>query len=233
MPDMQDAQETPAPPSSTRAALVGGAMQRARELARRTRKECAEVVGVTTARIGAYESGEREPTLPELETFATFLRMSVELLLKSDIQAIEAQFLPRDDVADAMQLRTRIIGLKLMMARLSNGDSVETTAMAVNLKPSYLEELEAGERDFPLTTLEKLGTYLGVTTSELLDLGVDESPEQIQTATVIDHLPPSVRQLMNNPKAEAYVNTAVQLHNLPADELEQMGYSLVRLSEMI
>ena len=105
--------------------------------------------------------------------------------------------------------------------------------MAVNLKPSYLEELEAGERDFPLTTLEKLGTYLGVTTSELLDLGVDESPEQIQTATVIDHLPPSVRQLMNNPKAEAYVNTAVQLHNLPADELEQMGHSLVRLSEMI
>ncbi len=208
-------------------------MQRARELARHTRKECAEAVGVTTARIGAYESGESEPTLPELETFATFLRMSVELLLKSDIQAIEAQFLPRDDVADAMQLRTRIIGLKLMMARLSKGDSVETTAMAVNLKPSYLEELEAGERDFPLTTLEKLGTYLGVTTSELLDLGVDESPEQIQTATVIDHLPPSVRQLMNNPKAEAYVNTAVQLHNLPADELEQMGYSLVRLSEMI
>lgn len=236
MPDISDAsptdQASPTPPNA-RAVMVGAALQRARDLARRTRKECAEAIGVTTARVGAYESGEREPTLPELEALAGFLRVPAELILRGDAQAVEAQFLPRDDAADAMQLRTRIIGLKLMMARLSKGVSIEATAAAAGLKPRRLEELEAGERDIPLTTLETLSAYLGVTTSELLDLGVDEPPEQAQTVTALTQLPEPVRQLINDPNAEAYVNTAVQLHTLPADELEQMGQSLVRLAEII
>lgn len=236
MPDISDAsptdQASPTPPNA-RAVMVGAALQRARDLTRRTRKECAEAIGVTTARVGAYESGEREPTLPELEALAGFLRVPAELILRGDAQAVEAQFLPRDDAADAMQLRTRIIGLKLMMARLSKGVSIEATAAAAGLKPRRLEELEAGERDIPLTTLETLSAYLGVTTSELLDLGVDEPPEQAQTVTALTQLPEPVRQLINDPNAEAYVNTAVQLHTLPADELEQMGQSLVRLAEII
>lgn len=50
-----------------------------------TRKQVADLVGVSVSTIGLYESGERLPSLPVLVKLATQYKTSVDYLLNTDI----------------------------------------------------------------------------------------------------------------------------------------------------
>ncbi len=50
-----------------------------------TRKQVADLVGVSVSTIGLYESGERLPSLPVLVKLATQYKTSVDYLLNIDI----------------------------------------------------------------------------------------------------------------------------------------------------
>ena len=43
-----------------------------------SKKTCGEVIGVSSRTIGKYESGEKSPSLPELEVLAYFLDFPLE-----------------------------------------------------------------------------------------------------------------------------------------------------------
>ena len=50
-----------------------------------TRKQIAELVGVSVSTIGLYENDERLPSLPVLVKLATHYKVSVDYLLNHDI----------------------------------------------------------------------------------------------------------------------------------------------------
>jgi transcriptional regulator with XRE-family HTH domain len=229
MPDISDELEIvpeTLPKNMPRKALVGALLREAREHMRQTRRECAEMLGITTARFGAYESGEHEPTLPEIEMLATLWRIPALVLLSDSADQLEAHLALPQNVPEAMQLRSRIIGIKLAQARLNKGETLDQTAKQVGISPRRLEDFERGDRDAPLTTLEALGKHLNLSLKEMLDLGGDEIP-------TIAQLPEPVRALVADPNASGYLDTAVRLRTLPASEIAQLGQALVKLSEIV
>ena len=51
-----------------------------------SRKQIAELVGISTSMIGLYETGQRLPSIPILIKLATHYKVSLDYLLDTDIQ---------------------------------------------------------------------------------------------------------------------------------------------------
>ena len=99
--------------------IVGVLLQGARLKAGRTKKECAEVIGVTSSVLAAYEEGRRDVSLPELELLAYFLHVPVRSFLEGEDESLVVQDVPPR--SQVMMLRNRIIGALLHEAREQKG----------------------------------------------------------------------------------------------------------------
>lgn len=54
-----------------------------------SRKQVAELIGVTASMIGLYETGERLPSLPVIVKLATHYKVSVDYLLDCDTKTTD------------------------------------------------------------------------------------------------------------------------------------------------
>ena len=91
--------------------IIGVLLQGARLKAGRTKKECADVIGVTPGILSAYEEGRRGISLPELELLAYFFHVPVGSFLEGDDEALVRLETPPG--MQVMELRHRIIGVLL------------------------------------------------------------------------------------------------------------------------
>lgn len=60
---------------------LGSKLKNARLNNQLSRKQVAELIGITTSMIGLYETGERLPSLPIIIKLATQYRVSIDYLL--------------------------------------------------------------------------------------------------------------------------------------------------------
>ena len=77
---------------------LGDKLKSARVNSRLSRKQVAERIGVSTATIGLYETGERLPSLPAIVKLATQYRVSVDYLI--DCNTRQADALSLDGLTD-------------------------------------------------------------------------------------------------------------------------------------
>ena len=212
---------------------IGLLIRRAREIAGRSRKDCAAFLGITQATLAAYEAGQREPSLPELEGLAYYLRAPVQALL--DESSSSALMAPRVNfsIAEIIELRSHIIGARLKQARLSKSLSAKEVAAAAGMTPAKLAAYELGKRPVPVTELEALLSQLGLTLDEMLDIGIGplgESQQFYAQHARLDALPSDVREFVADPGALSYLRTAMRLRNLPHEEVRAAGQALMELS---
>jgi len=116
--------------------IVGVLIRAAREKARRTVSELAQRLGVTPARIRAYERGARELSLPELELIALYLQTPLSFFVSGEMTLEEKP--PRPPSPTEIRTRRALIGAKLKQARLAAGKSKEECAQAIARKPATL-----------------------------------------------------------------------------------------------
>lgn len=64
---------------------LGNKLKNARLKSNLSRKQVAELIGVTSSLIGLYETGERLPSLPAIAKLATLYRVSTDYLLDCNI----------------------------------------------------------------------------------------------------------------------------------------------------
>ncbi len=64
--------------------MVGALLRQERQKAGRTQKECAKEIAVPSSRISAYERGQTDLPLAELEVLAEFLRVPLESFLADE-----------------------------------------------------------------------------------------------------------------------------------------------------
>lgn len=82
-----EAEEEPEPPDIVqermwlRQKLIGVQLRQARQKAKKTQKDCAQMLKVSTRSISEYEYGRRDIPLVELEALAEYLETPIETLL--------------------------------------------------------------------------------------------------------------------------------------------------------
>lgn len=68
---------------------LGNKLKNARLKSNLSRKQAAELIGVTSSMIGLYETGERLPSLPAIAKLATLYRVSTDYLLDINIESTD------------------------------------------------------------------------------------------------------------------------------------------------
>jgi transcriptional regulator with XRE-family HTH domain len=210
--------------------IMGVLLRNAREQARKSKKECAEVLGCSPALISAIEYGNHDTSLPQLEMLAQFLRIPVTHFLSEDVKDISAPKLPSPEI---IPLRRRIIGALLRQARLDAGKSEKECADLLGCSSARITAYELGQRDIPLFELEALAGFLGVLLANFLDeemLSVAREEASPGTSEQLAHLPADIREFVIKPTNVLYLRVAMKLSALSAETLRQIAEGLLDIT---
>ena len=206
--------------------IIGVLLRAAREKAHRTVTQVAQRLGVTPARVRAYERGTREIGLPELEILSVFLQTPISFFF--DKEAVVEEPMPKPPTAAELRVRRALIGAKLKQARLVEGKTKEACAAAIERKPATIARYERGLTDIPITELDRLARFLHVT----LHYFVESKPSDPDSSDVLNleklaDLPKEVRTFALDSSNLIYLRMAMKFADLPADRLKELGEILM------
>jgi len=209
--------------------IVGVLIKRARLEAGKSLKETAEVLGCSPDRLSQYESGEKVPSLPEMEMLARFFSALLEDLLDETRQHDKPPLPP----SEVISIRDKILGVQLRQARLAAGLTQKELSKAANCPTGRLSQYERGKRPIPVPELETLVEILRLRFSDLVDtdLGPD-SPQARQQRNLerLDMMPQHLQEFVLNPVNILYLEMAMQVSFLPVDTLRQLAEGLLDIT---
>ena len=223
--------ETPEEKLALRDRIIGLLLRNARERADKTKRECAEALGVAPATITAYEEGTRSISLPELETLAYLTDTPTTHFweyapkLESDEQSVQLE--------EILLFRHRIVGALLRQARLKVDETQKELAQVVGCAPSCISSYEYGERPIPLAELELLARHLRLPVEHFLDRqdgAVGEWHRQQDMWNRFVELPVEVQKFVAQPVNIKYLEIAMNLAQMPAGELRGIAEGILEIT---
>ncbi len=217
---------------SLRNRIIGVLLQDAREKANRSKRECADALGVSTRTITSYEMGRKPISLPELEVLAYLFDVPVSHFWEEDPELVPGDRL--DEIDNVLDLRHRIVGALLRQARQERDVSQSELGELVDSSASRIASLEYGERPLPLVELEAMADYLDVPLDYFLD--EQQGPigrwhEQESLWEGFSELSEDEQQFVVNPANRRYLHIAMRLAQMPADGLRMLGSGLLDLTQ--
>lgn len=211
--------------------IIGVLVREARERARVTQEECAEVLGVTSEQLEAYEVGETAISLPELELLGRFLEIPLHTFRseRAEVEDPRVQ-LPRPEFF--LPLRHRIIGVRLQQARMGAGRSLEDLAAVLEQPVAQVEAYEFGEAPMPFAELELAVRALGLPFDSFVDRDSQIGRWHTLQADFerFAELPGPVREFVSRPINLSYLELAMKLSQMPAGSLRQIAEALLEIT---
>jgi transcriptional regulator with XRE-family HTH domain len=211
--------------------IMGLLLRDARERADKTKRECADALGVSTSTITGYEDGRKPISLPELEVLAYVLDTPPAHFWERDPELVpEERPLPLQDV---LSLRHRIVGALLREARLEAGASQKELAQVVGCSASSISAYEYGERPVPLAELEVLAQHLHLPVEYFLDNWegpVGEWRWQREAWRRFRELPEEMQEFVVQPVNVRYLEVAMKLAQMPAGGLRAIAEGLLDIT---
>ncbi len=211
--------------------IIGLLLRNAREQAEKSKRECAETLGVSTGTITAYEDGRKSISLPELEVLAYVLDTPVEHFWNHYVQiAAEEEPLP---LLEVLALRHRIVGVLLRQARLEADISQKELAEILNCSSSHISSYEYGKRPIPLAELELLAQSLDRPMEYFLDDQegpVGEWQRREEAVRYFCELPEEIQEFISRPVNIKYLEVAMRLAEMPAGGLRDIAEGLLDIT---
>jgi transcriptional regulator with XRE-family HTH domain len=212
--------------------ILGILIRGARERARRSRSECAEILGISTPRLTAYEEGRKAISLPELELLARYLEAPLRDFRKSDNTSFKRVEETLPDPGIFLPLRHRMVGARLKQARVEAGWGLQDLAEVLGCSSGVISGYEFGERPIPLAELEVAARALGIPMDYFLDRHSDVGEwhalqEEFQRFV---ELPIEMREFLLRPINRSYIELAMKLAQMPAGALRQIAEGLLEIT---
>lgn len=201
---------------------MGMLIAKARQSAGLPVETCAQMLEVEPAQLQAYEAGEDDLTLPQLEILSRMLCVPLTYLW-SEQSAAEAWQAPLPTSA-LLEIRRRMIGVQIRQARLAVGKSLGECAQLLDTTTDVFAAYEYGRRDITFRELETLAKWLHVPLSYFADdelLSSAEKDEQL--LELLAQLPDDVRDFVLKPANVLYLRLAMLLSGLSTETLRQLG----------
>lgn len=215
-----------------RAKVLGVLLRDARQTAGRPARECAERLGLSPAAYAAYESGEKSPSLPELEVLAYFLETPLAHFGGQVTLADEAGRRPPPPDPEVLALRHRMVGARLRQARQDAELSLKDFAFSLGITAGLLSDYEYGHKPIPFPELEVVCRQLGLDPEDLLEsqgvVGEWDSAQRLFRR--FRRLPLELREFAANPANEHYLRLAQRLSQMPAEQLRAIAAGLLDIT---
>jgi len=211
--------------------IVGVLLRDARGQAGRTKRECADALGVSTSTITAYEEGRKPVSLPELEVLAYVLGTPIAHFWEREAELVTEEKGP--PLQEVLALRQRIVGALLRQIRLEAGISQKELAQVLDCSTSRLSAYEHGERPIPLAELEHVARYLRLPLEHFLDNQegpVGEWHRQEEVRRRFCELPRAVQEFVARPVNIKYLEVAMKLAQMPAGGMRAIAEGLLEIT---
>jgi len=211
--------------------IISVLLQGARLKVGKSKKECADAIGVTVGIYSAYEAGRRDIFLPELEILTHYLRIPITDFFENEDRVIKEE--PQVDRDQIILLRQRIIGALLRKARTDKDKTAKDLAEQLGLSPRRITQYEFGQKPVPLSHLQEIAEALQVPMRYFIDEGFGTIGEEQQIRHQFERfsdLPEDIRKFVSNPSNTSYLRVAQRLSDLTTEQLRNLAASILDIT---
>jgi len=215
-----------------RAKKLGVLIRDARQAAGKQIKECAEALEVSNYMFGAFERGEKSPSLPELEVLAYYLDIPIKHFWANKVISEAPHPTEEIEMESFLDKRNRIIGVLLRNARNEKGYSLKELSERIDIPSSRISRYEDGKNAVPLPELEIISRTLDRSTYDFLDQQSQVGEWIVEQSAVQDFLdlPKELQDFLSKPINRPYVELAERLSHMSAEKLREVAENLLEIS---
>jgi transcriptional regulator with XRE-family HTH domain len=215
-----------------RSKKLGALIRDARLASRRSTKDCAAAINVTSGIFKAYEEGRRAPSLPELETLVYYLELPINHFWSSEAISDDASHIEEIDLPRLTELRHRMIGAFLRQERLNASLSMKSVAEQAGIPSSRLKRYEMGERPIPLPELEVLLKILDGRIETFFDQGgpIGQWMTQQRAIQQFLEMPLELQTFVCLPVNRPYLELARKLSDMSTDKLRSIAEDILDIT---
>lgn len=215
-----------------RAKKLGILIRDARMASRRSIKDCATAINVTSGVFKAYEEGRKAPSLPELETLAYYLELPIDHFWGDKSISDAPERVSELDLPRLTGLRHRMIGAFLRQERMNASLSMKSVAKQSGISTRRLKNYELGERPIPLPELEAFLKILGGRIETFFDQGGPIGLWMMQQKAIDQFLdmPAELQNFVCQPINRPYLDLARKLSEMSTDKLRSVAEDLLDIT---
>ncbi len=197
-----------------------------------SKKACGDIIGVSSRTISKYESGEKSPSLPELEVLAYYLDLPLENFWEDTTPDTQDRMKELPNLERRLELRNLKIGASIRKYRQEAKLSLKEVAETLGITTYRLKSYENGSFPVPLAELNALIRLYG---HQLNDLVVDSGPiaEWAHNKRVGDSfvdLPQDLQDFVLKPIKRPYLEIAVKLSQMDVDQMRDVAERLLDIT---
>jgi transcriptional regulator with XRE-family HTH domain len=214
-----------------RARIVGVLIRDARLSNGVSQVELAEALHVTEEQVRDWEFGRETPSLPQLEMLAYFMGIPVSHFWSDKTLSGELteRKLPE---AQYTELRDRVIGAKLALARQDARLSQEEVAALTGLTADQVRSYEFGQQSIPFSELTSLSSAVRKSLSYFLEdsnrvggwLALQEEYRRFS------EMPEEVRAFVIQHVNQPFIDIAMRLSAMPVKDLREIGENILNIT---
>ena len=215
-----------------RSKKLGVLIRDARLAARKTLPECAQLVGVTSGILRAWEEGRKAPSLPELEVLAYSLHLPLHHFWSKDAMSDDTPLIETMNIPALICIRQRMVGALLRQQRENASLSLQSLSEQSGLPLARLKAYELGTRPIPLPELEGLVALLGGQIEAIFDQTGRLGQWMIQQKAVQEflQLPPELQNFVSKPVNRPYLELAMKLSGMSTQKLRSVAEDLLDIT---
>lgn len=197
-----------------------------------SKKVCGEIIGVSSRTISKYESGEKSPSLPELEVLAYYLDLPLENFWEDTAPDHQDRMKVLTNMEKRLELRNLKIGASLRKFRQEAKRSMKEVAEKLGITTYRLKSYEKGT--FPVPVAE-LNALVRLYDHQLSDLVVDSGPianwvhEKKVSDSFVD-LPEDLQDFVLKPVNRPYLDIAIKLSQMDVDQMRDVAERLLDIT---
>lgn len=213
--------------------MLGVLLRDARLAAGRTEVEAAELLRLPVDVYQGFESGAEAPTLPQLEVLAYLYRVPISHFWGSEAVETKRRLHGlRDDLPALLELRNRILGVRLRQLREEAGLTVAEAAEEVGIEARALREAERGLAALAVGDTEALATLYHARLGDLVE-GHGPVGGWLQAQHDFERLaelPADLRAFVLKPINRSYLDLALRLSETDVERLRGIAESILEIT---
>jgi len=211
---------------------LGILIRDARLASRRSIKECAAAINVSSGMFKAYEEGRKAPSLPELETLVYYLELPINHFWSNEALSDIPERISELNLPRLTGLRHRMIGALLRQERMNASLSMKSVAKQAGISSGRLKRYELGELPVPLPALEAILKILGGRVETFFDQGGPIGQWMTQQKAIQQFLdmPVELQNFVCQPINRPYLDLARKLSDMSTDKLRSVAEDLLDIT---
>ena len=197
-----------------------------------SKKSCGDILGVSSRTISKFESGEKSPSLPELEVLAYYLDIPLEKFWEDTAPDHLDRMKVLTNLEKRLELRNLKIGTTLRKFRQEAKLSMKEVADKLGITTYRLKSYEKGIFPVPVAELNALAHLYD---HQLSDLVVDSGPiadwtRSKQVENALGDLPVDLQDFILKPVNRPYLEIAIKLSKMSVDQMRDVAERLLDIT---